>query len=257
MLTTSLKDHPFDCEHHLQKVCMAYNTSMHASTGYTPCYLLFGHEARLPIDLMFGTTKPQPQSVHEYAAFLKASLTDAYRDVREALDRSHIRQKDFYDKKIHGEPYKKGDLVWLLNPTVPPGQSAKLVHPWTGPYRIVERLSDADYRIQEVYGKKSPSVVHFNRLKKCHPDTRFLQPGIDPDESNTESSQPLPLYSHFELESVEPADSIATGMPLRRSTRSRREPDRYQPVIMHKVEFGTNSLKGGGDVMSDGDHMND
>ena len=101
-------------------------------------------------------------------------------------------------------------------------------------------------------------MVHFNRLKKCHPDTRFLQPGIDPDESNTESSQPLPLYSHFELESVEPADSIATGMPLRRSTRSRREPDRYQPVIMHKVEFGTNYLKGGGgDVMSDGDHMND
>ena len=142
-------------------------------------------------------------------------MTDAYRDVREALDRSHICQKDFYDKKIHGEPYKKGDLVWLHNPTVPTGQSAKLVHPWTGPYRIVERLFDADYRIQEVYGKKSPSVVHFNRLRKCHPDTRFLQPGIDPDESNTESSQPLPLYSHFELESVEPADSIATGMPLR------------------------------------------
>ena len=92
-------------------------------------------------------------------------------DVREALDRSHIRQKDFYDKMFHGEPYKRGDLFWLHNSTVPPGQSAKLVHPWTGPYRIVKRLSDADYRIQEVYGKKSPSVVHFNRLKKCHPDT--------------------------------------------------------------------------------------
>ena len=230
-------------EHRLRKVCMAYNTSMHASTGYTSYYLLFGHEARLPIDLMFGTKKLQPQSVHEYAAHLKASLTDAYRDVHEALDRSHTRQKDFYDKKIHGEPYKKGDLVWLHNPTVLPGQSAKLVHPWTGPYRIVEHLSDADYRIQEVYGKKSPSVVHFNRLKKCHPDTRFLQPGIDPDESNTERSQPLPLYSHFELESVETADPIATGMPLRRSTRSRRELDRYQPVIVHKVEFGTNSFR--------------
>ena len=51
MLATSLKDHPFDWEDRLRKVCMAYNTSVHASTGYTPFYLMFGMEARLPIDI--------------------------------------------------------------------------------------------------------------------------------------------------------------------------------------------------------------
>lgn len=245
MLSTSLKDHPFDWEHRLRKVCMAYNTSVHASTGYTPYYLLFGHEARLPIDLLYGTKKPQPQSVQDYAAHLKTSLTDAYRDVREHLGQAHARQKDFYDRKVHGEPYTKGDFVWLHNPALPPGQSSKLRHPWTGPFRIVERLSEADYRIQEVFGKKSPSVVHFNRLKKCHPQTRFSNPLIDSndDDNTNENHSHEPLYSYFDLELLESTDPERTERPIqpRRSTRSRHEPDRYQPMLVHSVEFGTNS----------------
>ena len=53
MLAASSKDHPFAWEQHLSKVCFAYNTSVHASTGFTPFALMFGREAKLPIDLMF------------------------------------------------------------------------------------------------------------------------------------------------------------------------------------------------------------
>ena len=37
MLATCAKDNPLDWEKHVRKVCMAYNTSVQASTGYTPC----------------------------------------------------------------------------------------------------------------------------------------------------------------------------------------------------------------------------
>ena len=238
MLATSLKDHPFDWEDRLRKVCMAYNTSVHASSGYTPFYLLYGREARLPIDLMYGTKRPSPQSVHEYASHLKQSLKDAYSAVRQQLNQAHARQKQYYDRKVHGEPYKKGDLVWLHNPTVPPGQSAKLMHPWTGPYRIVERLSEVDYRIQELFGKKTPSVVHFDRLKRCHPDTRFPDQDTS-DDTPQDQPENLTLYSHFDIELIEP-DAVESA-PLRRSTRNRQQPNRYEPMILHQVEFGTNS----------------
>ena len=47
MLATTLRDHPFDWEDRLRKVCMACNTSEQSSTGYTPFYLMFGREAKL------------------------------------------------------------------------------------------------------------------------------------------------------------------------------------------------------------------
>ena len=48
MLATCASDHPFDWEKYIRKVCMAYNSSVQATTGYTPFYLMFGRQARLP-----------------------------------------------------------------------------------------------------------------------------------------------------------------------------------------------------------------
>ena len=74
-----------------------------------------------------------------------------------------------YRKKVHGDQFDQGDLVWLHNPVVPRGQSRKLHCPWTGPFKVVKRLSDAVYRIQDTRPKQKRSriVVHYDRLKPC------------------------------------------------------------------------------------------
>ena len=79
MLSTTTKDHLFNWENQIRKVCMAYNTSVHALTGYTPFYLMFGRQARLPIDLMYGTGDNNELSTSDYATQLKMSLDEAYR----------------------------------------------------------------------------------------------------------------------------------------------------------------------------------
>ena len=36
MLSTAAGEHPFDWECHLRRLCLAYNTSVHPTTGHTP-----------------------------------------------------------------------------------------------------------------------------------------------------------------------------------------------------------------------------
>ena len=125
MLATSTKDHPFDWEMQLPKVCMAYNTSVQSSTGYSPFFLMFGRKAKLPIDLMYGFQQAQT-TTNEYVAELQRTISTAYQHVREKVKGQHEKQKEYYNRKIHGKPYSDGDLVWLYSPAVAKGRSKKL-----------------------------------------------------------------------------------------------------------------------------------
>ena len=53
-LATSVSDHPENWDEFVTKICFAYNTSVHPTTGFSPFYLTFGRQARLPVDLMYG-----------------------------------------------------------------------------------------------------------------------------------------------------------------------------------------------------------
>ena len=84
MLATTSHKHPLDWEEHIRKVCMAYNTSVQATTGYSPFYLMFGRNARLPIDIMFPTEKPAAgDSYGEYAKAMRETMEKAFHTVRE------------------------------------------------------------------------------------------------------------------------------------------------------------------------------
>ena len=68
------------------------------------------------------------------------------------------------------------------------GKSKKLHHPWTGPYRVVSKLSECDYKIKLPRSKKAPVVVHLNRLKLCSSSTRFYKSSKAAEDSYHRSS---------------------------------------------------------------------
>lgn len=79
---------------------------------------------------------------------MRDHLETACQQVRERMDQKLEHQKELYDRKTHVSPYEPGDLVWLHNPAVPRGQSEKLHHPWTGPFRVLRKIAEALYRVQ-------------------------------------------------------------------------------------------------------------
>ena len=137
MLATTAKDNPFNWEDHVRKVSLAYNSCIHPTTGYTPFYLMFGRQARLPVDLMFTTDKQTNFTPASYATQLRDSLEQAFSNVQATMGSKLETQKDIYDQKVHGDPFMPGSLVWLHSPVVPQGESRKLHHPWTGPWKVL------------------------------------------------------------------------------------------------------------------------
>ena len=63
--------------------------------------------------------EPEMLPPSQYAATLKTAMSEAYDKVREKTARQLKRQSDLYNQKIHGNPYKVGEQVWVLFPQPP------------------------------------------------------------------------------------------------------------------------------------------
>ena len=77
---------------------LAYNTTVHTSTGFTPYRLVFGEECSLPGNLVHRELRPGPD-VGDYASWVRQALYEAYDEVRAQQQRATPRQKRNYDSK--------------------------------------------------------------------------------------------------------------------------------------------------------------
>jgi hypothetical protein len=78
---------------------------------------------------------------------------------------------------------QKGQIVYLHNPARKPGVSNKYTPVWQGPFSVVARVGEVDYKIEDLKGKQS--VVHINRLKVAN------NPSIwKPKAESRDSAQP-------------------------------------------------------------------
>ena len=201
MLATAVEDKAVNWDSHLRRLCIAYNSSIQPTTGYTPFYLMFGRQVRMPVDIMYGTPNPELTTPSKYTAELRKGLENAYQQVRELMGHTLNQEKELYDQRVHGQPFKAGDMVWLHFPAVPRGQSKKLHRPWKGPFRIIKRISDVTYRIQNVHKRTQRMVVHFNRLK-VYPTNMRPTPNSTSATTYSRAAQPaqlLPLGTNIEL----------------------------------------------------------
>ena len=189
MLAATVHEHPGDWDKKLRLVCMAYNTSVHQSTGFSPFFSIVWPSSEATCrsclwDCPYG--RDDNTGVCQKPA---TTLEEAYSTVRNRTGAALERQKELYNRKVHGDEYQVGDLVWLHNPVIPKGAKRKLHCPWTGPYRVVKKLSTVVYRIQDTNRRKR-LVVHFDRLKPC-PSMQAARPGKDHSPQEVENQLPL------------------------------------------------------------------
>ena len=88
-------------DNYLKNVAFAYNTSVHASTNYTPFYLTHGWEARVPMDVLVPSALGHgdlPSSHAVYVSTLTEKLEVAFSMAREMATDAHEKQKLYHDR---------------------------------------------------------------------------------------------------------------------------------------------------------------
>lgn len=152
----------------LPYITYAYNTAKHETTGYSPFYLLYARSPRFCLD----TILPFTLDVETSTAETLCRAEEARRIARLRTLASQQRSKKRYDACHRSVSYSKGDLVWLWTPVRKRGLCQKFLAHYSGPFVILDRLSDVTYVISSVTsnGRRSSKtqLTHVARLKPCH-----------------------------------------------------------------------------------------
>ena len=159
----------------LPLVLMAIRATPHESTGVSPFELMTGRQMTLPLHLLYQPGEASVATAYtaeSYMAELRDHLGAAFAFAQEKLAASVEGRKAYYDKKASDKEVDVGEEVWYYNFVRPaPGRGPKLAKKflprWSGPYRVVNKLSPVAYQIRVTKEKKGAVLkwVHRNQIK--------------------------------------------------------------------------------------------
>ncbi|XP_065927594.1 uncharacterized protein [Magallana gigas] len=94
MLSTYVQENQKDWDLHLLYILMAYRSTVHESTNFSPNMLMLGREATTPLDLMFEMpTEMKDIPAHQWVWVLRERLENAHAVVREHMPGEMLLQK--------------------------------------------------------------------------------------------------------------------------------------------------------------------
>ena len=169
MLKSIPKSEKKNWKDHLSKLCFAYNSTVNRATNFSPFFLMFGRQSRLPIDCVLPVEEAQTAN-KSHAQFVRdwqKSMKEAFQLANEHAQKSASYNKAYYDSRIKEVELVAGDKVLLKNHEK--GGTGKLRSFWEEKfYILVEKEGSMPvYVIKPVNGRKT-KTVHRNLLLKVN-----------------------------------------------------------------------------------------
>ena len=202
MLGTLSDEEKSDWKSHLGCMTHAYNCTKHASTTYSPYYLMFGRHPRLPIDIEFGLHKPNcsdNSSKSRYIQKLRRRLNYAFQKASKYSDQQAKKYKQGYDKSVKGPQLHENDLV-LVKIVAHKGRH-KLQDRWEPEeYVVIEQpiAGTPVYKVKPVNGNNI-RTLHRNLLLplgvKLEPDYESGDSILEEDSDDEEGGFVNPIVN--------------------------------------------------------------
>ena len=151
-------------EDYLPILEFAYNSSKHATTGFSPFMLMYGYQPRSPV--LVGLANEKIQQVKDFLQDHFDMLKVARQNVRQAQD----RYKHYADKHRRTVTFEVGDKVFLRVPenstSLKTGPVPKLSPRFCGPFTILKKVGSVAYKLDLPPHSRVHPVFHVSRLRK-------------------------------------------------------------------------------------------
>ena len=155
-----------DWDEGVHLLLFAVRESVQESLGFSPFASVWSRSARTSIIVKREWLDEDPEkiSVLKYVATFKDRLFRAGQTAKRNLQESQSKMKVWYDRKEKSRCYEHSDRVLVLFPVVGNPLQAK----YSGPYKMVQKISDTNYLVRTPGRRKETQVCHINMLKAYH-----------------------------------------------------------------------------------------
>jgi hypothetical protein len=179
MLRCYVNEHQSDWDTYLIDLEVAYNSSPHATTTFSPFYLTYGLEPRtVPLDAASS-------SVPAADDFLKR-IQDGISTAQKAICQANAATAARVNRHRRSHDFHVGDLVLLSTKHFMPDTftgSRKLMPKYCGPFPIIEKLNDVTMRLElpsTMLSRGIHNAFHARLLRPYTPDTAFARNNTPP-----------------------------------------------------------------------------
>ncbi|RWR98384.1 integrase core domain protein-like protein, partial [Dinothrombium tinctorium] len=122
-----VSDHQKDWDCILPFVTFAYNTSVHAVTGFAPFELMFGRRAMLPQDIVMQNRTMGVDDQNDYFNLIESWFKIANESVKKAIESEQSLYTARANLKRKEPKFKEGELVLIYTPFRKKGKAEKLL----------------------------------------------------------------------------------------------------------------------------------
>ncbi|GFW25383.1 retrovirus-related Pol polyprotein from transposon 17.6 [Trichonephila clavipes] len=195
-ILASITQNTNDWDEQLPHTMLSINSAIHEATYTSHFFLEHGRDIRL--SYTYEKNSDTPQNKYEYVAKLLPSLEQIFNKVLKNLKEQEASHVDLSTRatKQHHYDCKIGSLYFIKTPNIKSNLSPKLRPKFEGPYRVIERFSNVNYRVQHVEQLRKRFNTHVNRMIPFIKRFSYLHlndlADLQPDDTEVKSIVPSP-----------------------------------------------------------------
>jgi hypothetical protein len=142
---------------------------LHASTGYSPFFLVYGRNPSIPMDIPIPSVIEEGDSTGARLEEVQA-LEVRRESAKATAQRNQQYMISHYNRTVSEDIIDVGDLVMLRNEN-----PKKYESNWFGPLVVQEKTSYGTFILRTRNGTALPSRIHRDRLKRIPQGTKIKE----------------------------------------------------------------------------------